>query len=94
MVEGESSGSDRMISDSGGTTLRPQAPRFTNLTTTQSLASQVVAVQLSSPTPSTRNSLLTSFCERTKDISPPLIYTLCPKFAGSWSLSVMVLAER
>ena len=31
--------SDRMISDSGGTTRWPQAPRFTNLTTTQSLGS-------------------------------------------------------
>jgi hypothetical protein len=48
----------------------------------------------SSPTYTRSFSPLTSFCEHTKDIFPPLIYTLCLKSVGSWSLLVMVLAER
>ena len=49
----------------------------------------------SPPTSSTRTfPPLTPFCERTKDISPLLIYILCLKSVGSWSLLVMVPAER
>lgn len=49
----------------------------------------------SPPTPSTRNSSPpTSFFQHTKDISPPLIDTLCLKSVGSWSLLVMVPVER